>query len=679
MHSCGKQVVADRFCMDQHHDRQKDFASPRSESLTRSRPRSRGGISSQVLPPTGHESPASPSRRKEYLSGPPGANLEPLRRSNSNAELSYRRGLNSVRRHRDASEPSSPTSANSNASGSSSIPKGHQEFDFMDTLSTSASSPSLRSGNPTDSPTATMTLLRAMKRPDDRLNRRRKSQTMDENSGKLQELQEYTESPKTPSSPFLLPITGKARSPLFDFATESEEVSPKSPGQPRGKVRNTLREYTAASECADKSPKYRPPSAGLPKQPLQRVRSEPRGITDRPSLCGDLQPESTDRRQSEPSMGLSSEEKASLSSLPPCTPSGLLARRRGDRPNLQSLGLSIEKRAIAPQKQIKHLAEGQKIFDLYFWDEVIQEDGCGGKVVVCAPKVVTELTPRSPFAAKGNEGETCVGTYVMKMKAKDQLRKHASEEQFRNAQLKMLNLPPHSGILPLKDVLECEKNYYVVMERANGGSLLCSLLDEFPDGVMPERAVRRVIKEILSAISHLHSEGILHRDIKIDNLVVEINDEPLSPGTNVTNCRTVKLIDFDIVDPEWLPNSPGKQVREWAGTLQNAAPETFAGYYSQQSDLYSVGTILYLLMTGRSPYDDDLFSDYRDFQNLSGLVADLAAVEIDWDAQCWHDHPLCRDFCKKLLAFDPRDRPATAEDAAKHDWFKQSKQRCSPV
>lgn len=256
----------------------------------------------------------------------------------------------------------------------------------------------------------------------------------------------------------------------------------------------------------------------------------------------------------------------------------------------------------------------------------------------------------------------------MKIKSKADLRQAGAETQFRKAHLKMLHLPPHMGILPLREVLEDDKHYYVVMERAKGGSLLGSLLEEFPDGIMPEKVVKRVMKEILSAIAHLHLEGVLHRDIKMDNLVVEVDDEPSSPGLKV---RTVKIIDFDIADPDWEPGSPGKQEIDWAGTLRSSAPETFLGRFSQKSDLYSVGTVLYFLMSGRPPYDDSLFYDHDDaFDDLTELTRKLSKVPIDWSATCWRSSPLCKDFCQSLLAYNPALRPATAEEAAQHEWFK---------
>lgn len=374
--------------------------------------------------------------------------------------------------------------------------------------------------------------------------------------------------------------------------------------------------------------------------------------------------------------------------------SGLLARRRKKAPDLDPFPLSTKRPPSKPQETacIRRLDQGEKIFDLYYWDEVLQEQGCGGKVVVCTPKVSGDLTSpllrssrssgsspssgRSPgigwrrekASTPGSGAETTLpgrGTHVLKMKSKADLTKAGAEAQFRKAHLKMLNLPHHMGILPLHEVLEDENFYYVVMERANGGSLLSSLVEEYSDGLMPEKAVKRLMKEILSAIEHIHKQGILHRDIKVDNLVVQVYDDATSPGGKI---RTVKLIDFDIADPDWIPASPGKKQKGWVGTMKNSAPETFRGIFSQRSDLYSVGTVLFLLMTGRSPYDDQIF-DSSDEIALDVLADRLRDSRIDWSLGCWTKHSACRDFCKSLLAYDPELRPASAQEAAKHQWF----------
>jgi len=227
-------------------------------------------------------------------------------------------------------------------------------------------------------------------------------------------------------------------------------------------------------------------------------------------------------------------------------------------------------------------------------------------------------------------------------------------------------LVPHMGILPLHEVLEDDVFYYVVMPKANGGSLLRSLVEEHPDGIMPEREIKRIMREILSALNHLHKQGILHRDIKVDNLVVQVDDEPSSPGGKF---RKVQLIDFDIADGEWLPDSPSKKGPGWVGTVRNSAPETFRGIFSQRSDLYSVGTVLYLLMAGRQAFDEEIYEAYNNYSDLDAISEKLAEAQIDWELSCWKQHPACRNFCMWLLSYEPEKRPHNAEEAAAHHWF----------
>jgi len=326
--------------------------------------------------------------------------------------------------------------------------------------------------------------------------------------------------------------------------------------------------------------------------------------------------------------------------------------RRGSAPVVQSF-------PAPPKKHIRRLRQDEKIFDLYHWDEVLQEEGDGGKVVVCQPK--------------GTSGPSAP-SYVLKMKSKDSLAEQNFEEQFRRSQLRMLNFQPHAGVLPIHEVLEDERFYYIVMEKASGGNFFSSLLSEFQDGVMPAKAVQKVIREILEAVSHVHKQGMLHRDIKPDNLVMQVCDDG-TPG----KVKQVALIDFDHADPDWDPATPLRH-HEVCGTVEYSAPETFLGFFTQASDLYSVGVILYLLMAGRLPYDDHVYAgEVKRRDSMlnqrcvwgEAIVQHMKGANIDWQCDPWPQQPLCRNFCRALLAFDPLSRPATAEEAMEHPWFDQ--------
>merc|ERR1719265_149203 len=77
----------------------------------------------------------------------------------------------------------------------------------------------------------------------------------------------------------------------------------------------------------------------------------------------------------------------------------------------------------------------------------------------------------------------------------------------------------------------------------------------------------------------------------------------------------VRLIDFDHADPDWSPKTPALH-DGYFGTLRFNAPETFMGEFSVASDLYSVGCILYLLMSGQMPYDDEVFDGDEDDEHV---------------------------------------------------------------
>lgn len=142
--------------------------------------------------------------------------------------------------------------------------------------------------------------------------------------------------------------------------------------------------------------------------------------------------------------------------------------------------------------------------------------------------------------------------------------------------------------------------------------------------------------------------------------------------------RRVMLIDFDHADVETglVSSTPYFDDPAIFGTLAFNAPETFGGCYSVQSDLYSVGVILYLLMAGKMPYPSDLFKSdaggdptigwqLRTFQRMK-------QASLDFDCDPWREQPTCMDFCRSLLAFKAVDRPSSVDTALSHPWLARA-------
>jgi serine/threonine protein kinase len=298
------------------------------------------------------------------------------------------------------------------------------------------------------------------------------------------------------------------------------------------------------------------------------------------------------------------------------------------------------------ERDIKDL-EGAKIFDLYHWEHVLQEDGCSGKVVVCRLKNCSQEDESKEL--------------VLKMTSKQAFMSRNSEDQYRKVQERLLNFPSHPGVLAPCDVMEDERFYYNVMDKADGGTLFQYLLAEFTDGVIPAAVVKRFVRELLEALSHVHRHGMLHRDVKPDNVVVHKG--------------RATLIDFDHAEPDWHPLKPAVPTSKFVGTMRYSAPEVFQGYFSEQSDLYSAGVLFYLLMTGRTPRADESFRGpaeggpfWRD-AIYQDLMQESRDVGVDWQCDPWPTSPACRELCESLLCFSPNGRPQSAAEALTHRWF----------
>lgn len=150
--------------------------------------------------------------------------------------------------------------------------------------------------------------------------------------------------------------------------------------------------------------------------------------------------------------------------------------------------------------------------------------------------------------------------------------------------MKLLN---HPNVLRLYDVWETSKSLYLILEYVEGGELFDMLVEKGP---LPEYEAVRYFRQIIMGASYCHALGICHRDLKPENLLLDHD-------------MNVKLADFGMAALE----NNDRMLETSCGSPHYAAPEIVSGkqYHGFESDVWSCGVILFALLTGRLPFDDE--------------------------------------------------------------------------
>ena len=155
------------------------------------------------------------------------------------------------------------------------------------------------------------------------------------------------------------------------------------------------------------------------------------------------------------------------------------------------------------------------------------------------------------------------------------------------------------------------------------------------------------IKQILLGVQHLHSHNVAHLDLKVTRLTPGRNSNVTLQPENVmllnNTCRTVKLIDFGLS----RKILPGTEVREMLGTPEFVSPEV-VNYepLSLNTDLWSIGVITYIMLSGLSPFLGD--TQQQTYENI-------VAVDYTFDEEGFENSSdLAKDFIQRLLVKEPR-------------------------
>lgn len=179
--------------------------------------------------------------------------------------------------------------------------------------------------------------------------------------------------------------------------------------------------------------------------------------------------------------------------------------------------------------------------------------------------------------------------------------------------------------------------------------------------------------EVLQSLQQLHNEGLVHKDVKLENVMIKEPASPTSPGRGrrmqnktLTGPAEFKLADFDFTDVD----SPASTV---VGTDGYIAPEAYLGKVGAKSDVYSAGVIMYTLLAKKFPYSRAIFDDkpgenYVGSPKMKEIHDRMQSFKVHWIEPIWGKLPKAKAFCQHLLAFDSALR-FTTDQALADPWI----------
>ena len=200
----------------------------------------------------------------------------------------------------------------------------------------------------------------------------------------------------------------------------------------------------------------------------------------------------------------------------------------------------------------------------------------------------------------------------------------------------------HKHIVALEEVLDSENNLFIVMELCGGGSMV-DIVRLYPEERMPEETARFFVRQVFEALAFCHRNGICHRDMRLDNLMLD-------------NEGNVKITDFGhsgVYTPGWDIFSTSL-----VGSVYNLSPEQIMGqlYSGEKIDTWSAGVAVYCLLVGRPPFFEP---------EVDLLLERIIACDFELPDYLSEN---ARDFIRCMIRPAPEDR-ISVQQMLHHPWF----------
>eukprot|EP01080_Neovahlkampfia_damariscottae_P007649 gene7649-11970_t len=226
---------------------------------------------------------------------------------------------------------------------------------------------------------------------------------------------------------------------------------------------------------------------------------------------------------------------------------------------------------------------------------------------------------------------------AVKILNKNKLKSSKADQKIRR-EMQILKLLRHSHIIRLYEIIETNTDIFMVMEYVSGGELFEYIVSK---GKLSEMEARRLFQQIICGVEYCHLFNVVHRDLKPENILLDDD-------------KNVKIADFGLSN---IMND-GQFLKTSCGSPNYAAPEVISGklYAGPEVDVWSCGVILYALLCGKLPFDEESISSLFDkIKTANYQMPDFVSKG-------------AKDLINKMLQVDPLKR-ATIADIKNDDWF----------
>ena len=270
---------------------------------------------------------------------------------------------------------------------------------------------------------------------------------------------------------------------------------------------------------------------------------------------------------------------------------------------------------------------------------IIQELGSGAFSRVL--RVENKLT-KEVFACKE----------LIKSKIKD-------ETEFRN-EINIMSKCDHPNIIKLIEIYTDKRYYKIIMEELTGGTLTERLIEKMETlgETFSEKDASIIFKQIISAINYCHKQGIVHRDLKMENVLFIEKNKNLD----------IKIIDFGLSQysshklinlMELISGEKTITMTDIVGTSHYISPEVLNGKYNQKCDIWSAGVILYTMLSGKFPFNGKTEKE---------IFKSILKKKFDFSDKIWKNiSSEAKDLINHMLCVE--EKRYSAEQVLNHPWF----------